>query len=622
MQDAVPLSEFESSQVDYLPKSHLALLMKVIEAIAAALLAGIIILMFAGVISRYVLNSPLTEIDEILVIMFMWLVMLGSVIAMARGEHLRLTFVVNSLGPNVRQFLETLGSLLVLTFLIGLLYPSYKHLMLEHSITIPGLDLPKSIRSVCIPIAIVMMILIVFLHLIKKTTLLQICVSLAIVILISAGLWQINRILEDFSQTPLLLILVGFIAATLSIGVPIAFCFGIGAMAFILFGTHIPLTVIVGRMDEGMGSPILLSVPAFILLGAVLDGTGMGKSIVDFVSSLVGHVKGGMSYVLLGSMYLVSGISGSKVSDMATVAPALFPEMRRRGNKPTEMVALLGTGSIMADTVPPAIILIVLGSVAGLSISQLFVSGFSVAFFLLVILAVVARWRSRNEDMTGVERVGLKNVLLLTKVAVPALMLPLFIRMAVGEGIATATEVSTVAIFYSVIVGTCMYKSLDLRSIYRILVEGAAMTGSILFILGTAVAASWALTQTGFAGRLAVTMATLPGGWVTFMIASITVFIVLGCLLEGLPALVLLAPLMFPIAAHFGINEIQYGMVMVVSMNIGLFMPPVGIGYYIACRIGKVDPDTAMKDLFPYMLALFVGLLCIAFIPAISLAFI
>lgn len=621
MEETFPLSEFESSRTDYLPRSKWSPLFAV-EAIAAALLAVIALLMLGGVVSRYAFNHPINAIDEILAILFLWLVMLGSVVAMARGEHLRLTFIVKSLPPKVQELLETLGSMLVLMFLAALLYPSYKHIILEHSVTMPGLDMPRSLRSASIAAGIVLMIYVIIMHIFRRAKLSHVGISLVLMASIVGALWQFNQLLLDSGQAPVLLFLVGLVAVCLAIGVPIAFCFGIGAMGYIMFGTHVPLLIIVGRMDEGMGSPILLSIPAFILLGSILDATGMGKSIVNFVGSLVGHVKGGMSYVLLGSMYLVSGISGSKVSDMATVAPALFPEMRRRGNKPTEMVALLGTGSIMADTVPPSIVLIVMGSVAGLSISQLFVSGFAVAFFLLIVLAIVARWKSRKEDVSGIKRARLPVVLKIAKFALPALMLPLFIRIAVGEGIATATEVSTVAIFYSLLIGIVLYEGVSLKSLYTMLIEGAAMSGAILLIMGTAVAASWALTQTGFATHLAQTMAALPGGWVGFMLASIIVFMVLGCLLEGLPALVLLAPLMFPIATQFGINGIQYAMLAVVTMNIGLFLPPIGIGYYIACSIGKVDPDKAMKDLWPYVLALFIGLLCIAFIPAISISFI
>ncbi len=195
----------------------------------------------------------------------------------------------------------------------------------------------------------------------------------------------------------------------LAAGVPIGFCFGLAALSYLGFTTQVPLMVVVSRMDEGMSSIILVSVPIFVLLGCVLDSTGMGKAIVDVLASLLGHIKAGMSYVLLGSLFIVSGISGSKVSDMATVAPALFPEMKRRGHQPREMIALLATGAAMADTVPPSIVLIVLGSVAGVSIAGLFQSGFVVAMVLLAALLVLARWKARGEVMEGVRRAAVRH---------------------------------------------------------------------------------------------------------------------------------------------------------------------------------------------------------------------
>jgi tripartite ATP-independent transporter DctM subunit len=244
----------------------------------------------------------------------------------------------------------------------------------------------------------------------------------------------------------LVIFLVGVVTLCLVAGVPIAFCFGLGALSYLAFTTQVPLLIVVGRMDEGMSSLILVSVPIFVLLGCVLDATGMGKAIVDFLASLIGHVKAGMSYVLLGSLFIVSGISGSKVSDMATVAPALFPEMKRRGNKPREMVALLATGAAMADTVPPSIVLIVLGSVAGVSIAGLFQSGFVVAMVLLLSLLVLARWKARHEIVRDAQRAPLKVIARVLLIAAPALVLPFLIRSAVGGGVATATEVSTIAV--------------------------------------------------------------------------------------------------------------------------------------------------------------------------------
>jgi TRAP-type C4-dicarboxylate transport system permease large subunit len=193
------------------------------------------------------------------------------------------------------------------------------------------------------------------------------------------------------------------------------------------------------------------------------------------------------------------------------------------------------------------------------------------------------------------------------------------VRSAVTEGVATATEVSTIAVLYALIAGMTLYGRIEARDLYRMLVETAAMTGAILLILGTASGAAWALTQSGFAQYLAGVMKGLPGGWVVYMGVTVATFLTLGCLLEGLPAIVLLAPLMFPIAKDLGIDGIQYAMTVVVSMNIGLFAPPIGIGYYIACSIGKVSPDAAMGTIWFYLAALVMGLAAIALIPAISI---
>jgi tripartite ATP-independent transporter DctM subunit len=325
-----------------------------------------------------------------------------------------------------------------------------------------------------------------------------------------------------------------------------------------------------------------------------------------------------MSYVLLGSLFIVSGISGSKVSDMATIAPALFPEMKRRGHKPREMIALLATGAAMADTVPPSIVLIVLGSVAGVSIAGLFQSGVVIAGVLLMALVVLARWKARHEQLDNVKRSTIKMIWKALLIAGPALVLPFLIRSAVGGGVATATEVSTIAVLYAMLIGQVLYGGLGWRKVYAMLVETAALSGAILLILGTASAMAWAITQSGVVQSLSTFLTTLPGGIASFMLVTILVFLILGCLLEGLPAILILAPIMFPIAKKLGIHEIHYSMVVVTAMNIGLMMPPIGIGFYVACRIGDASPDDVMGAIWPYIVALLVGLIAIAAVPWFS----
>jgi tripartite ATP-independent transporter DctM subunit len=342
---------------------------------------------------------------------------------------------------------------------------------------------------------------------------------------------------------------------------------------------------------------------------------------VAFLASLLGHVRGGLSYVLLGAMYLVSGISGAKAADMAAVAPVLFPEMKARGMKPGELVSLLAASGAMAETIPPSVVLIVIGSVASVSIAALFTGGLLPAAVLALALAVVAWFRSGGDDVVRRERATGAEIGKAFVIAIPALALPFLIRAAVVEGVATAVEVSTIGIAYTIVAGLLIYRQFDWRRVWPMLVDTASLSGAILFIVGTATAMAWALTQSGFSRELAAVMSQVPGGAAGFMALSIVVFVILGSVLEGVPALVLLAPLLFPIARQMGIHEVHYSMVVILAMGIGLFAPPFGVGFFTACAIGNVDPDDAVASVWPYLGALLIGTIIVAAFPWLSIGF-
>lgn len=589
-----------------------------LEAVSAVLMVAIIGLLLTTVITRYGVGKPIVWIDEVVSISFIWVTMIGAALAMHRNEHLRLTLVVDRLSDRWRPYVHGFALAAVAAFLVALLPFAWEYTQEEWFIHTPALDLPNSFRVAAIPFGLATMLLIVLAYALKTVPLRALLLAVVVVGALAALGYSQRNFLPELGGWNMLIFMVGGVTLGLIAGVPIAFCFGLGALTYLAFSTQVPLLIVVGRMDEGMSSIILVSVPIFVLLGCILDATGMGKAIVDFLGSLIGHVKAGMSYVLLGSLFIVSGISGSKVSDMATVAPALFPEMKRRGNKPKEMVALLATGAAMADTVPPSIVLIVLGSVAGVSIAGLFNAGFLVAGVLLATLVVLARWKARHEHAEGAKRAPLKVMWQFLLTAGPALVLPFLIRSAVGGGVATATEVSTIAVLYALIIGQIMYGGIGVRKFYDMLVETAALSGAILLILGAASAMAWAITQSGMVQKLSLFLTTLPGGVAAFMAVTILVFLILGCLLEGLPAVLLLAPIMFPIAKKLGINDIHYSMVLVCAMNVGLMMPPIGVGFYVACRIGDAKPDEVMSAIWPYLVALMVGVVVIAAFPAIS----
>jgi tripartite ATP-independent transporter DctM subunit len=397
--------------------------------------------------------------------------------------------------------------------------------------------------------------------------------------------------------------------------------FGVCTLAYLSTVTAAPLTIVVSTMSQGMSSLILLAVPLFILLGALMEAMGLAEAMIRFLASLIGHRRGGLAYVLIGAMYLVSGISGSKVADMAALAPGLFPEMKKRGANEGDLVAMLSSAAAMSETIPPSLVLITIGSVTGVSIAALFTGGFMPAVVGAIALCAVIGYKSRKEQLEGVKRASRAEIGRTLLVALPALALPFVIRAAVVEGVATATEVATIGVGYTCAVGLLLYRRFEWNRLYPILVETASLSGAILIIIGCATAMGWALTQSGFSAQLASLMMAAPGGKLGFLAISAVTFVVLGSFLEGIPAIVLFGPLLFPIARAMGISDVHYAMVVVFAMGLGLFAPPLGLGFYAACAVSKVDPSAAMRRVWPYLGALALALMVIVAVPWVSTGF-
>jgi len=593
-----------------------------IEIPAALLVLAEVVVLLMGVTSRYLLHEPLVWSDELASILFLWLAMLGSIIAFQRGEHMRMTAVVGKLQPRGRAFLDLIAIAAGMAFLAFVVHPAYEFAQDEVYVTTPAMGIVNSWRAAALPVGLGLMLLIGLLQIFRVGRLKDVLLALGLVAGIAAGLALIGgSVFKPLGNWNLFLFFVVGVGALVLLGVPIAFSFGLATFGYIALTTNTPTVVVVGRMDEGMSHLILLAVPLFVLLGLLIEMTGIARAMVSFLANLLGHVRGGLSYVLIGAMYLVSGISGSKAADMAAVAPALFPEMRKRGAKPGDLVALLSATGAQTETIPPSLVLITIGSATGVSIAALFTGGLLPGVVVGATLAALVWWRYRGEDLSGVHRASGREIGKSLLVAIPALALPIVIRAAVVEGVATATEVSTIGIVYAVIAGLVVYRQFDWKRIYPMLVSTAALSGAILFIIGAATGMAWALTQSGFSTALAEAMKALPGGSITFMAVSLVAFIVLGSVLEGIPAIVLLGPLLFPIARQVGIHEVHYAMVVTLAMGIGLFAPPFGVGYYAACAISRIHPNEGMKPIVGYMVALFIGTVLVAAIPWISTGF-
>jgi tripartite ATP-independent transporter DctM subunit len=595
---------------------------RAVEIVAALLIAAEIVILFTGVISRYFLQRPLVWSDELASLLFLWLASLGAVVAFRRNEHMRMTALVGMTSPRVRAFLEAISIGAALAFLLFIIEPAYEFASEEIDVTTPALELSNAWRAAALPVGIALMALTAVIQLISIRKWKLILVGIGTVVAVAAALTALAPVLRGLGNLNLLIFFVGITGLLVFGGVPIAFSFGLATFGYLALTTRLPVVVLVGRMDEGMSHLILLAVPLFVFLGLLIEMTGMARAMVHFLASLLGHVRGGLSYVLVGAMYLVSGISGSKAADMAAVAPVLFPEMKQRGAKPGDLVALMSATGAQTETIPPSIVLITVGSVTGVSISALFTGGLLPGIVLAIGLCAVVWSRYRTENLSHVRRATTAEIGRAFIAGIPALALPFVIRFAVVQGVATATEVSTLGIAYSLLVGLLIYRSFNRRRFLPMLVETAALSGAILLIIGTATGMAWALTQSGFSATLARAMAALPGGGMSFLFVSIGVFIILGSVLEGIPAIVLFGPLLFPIARQLGVHEVHYSMVVILAMGIGLFSPPFGVGYYAACAISRVNPDEGMRPIVGYVLAMFVGLVVVALVPWISIGFI
>ena len=597
------------------------LLAWLVEIPAALLVVAEIVVLFVGVTMRYAFRAPIVWSDELASLLFIWLAMLGAVIAFQRGEHMRMTALVAKASPGLRATLELLAVAAPLVFLLAIVRPGLDFVEDEGFVTLPALDIPSSWRALALPVGTGLMALSAALRLLRTATPIRAgLVLLGIFCLCLAG-YALAPVLKPLGNANLLIFFVGLVSASVFAGVPIAFSFGLATVGYLSFTTSVPLAVVVGRMDEGMSHIILLSVPLFVFLGMLIEMTGMARAMVGFLANCLGHIRGGLSYVLIGAMYLVSGISGSKAADMAAVTPVLFPEMIKRGAKPGDLVALLAATGAQTETIPPSLVLLTIGSVTGVSIAALFSGGLLPGVVLGIGLCVLVRWRYRHDDLTGVRRATWAEIARSAAVASPAILLPFVIRGAVMEGIATATEVSTIGIIYAVIVGLLIYRQFEWRRLGPMLVSTACLSGAILLIIGAATGMAWSLTQSGFSQDLARVMGGLPGGAFTFMSVSIVAFAILGSVLEGIPSIVLFGPLLFPIARSLGIHEVHYAMVVILAMGLGLFAPPFGVGYYCATAIGGVNPDEGMKPIVGYLVALFIGLVLVAAVPWISIGF-
>jgi tripartite ATP-independent transporter DctM subunit len=403
------------------------------------------------------------------------------------------------------------------------------------------------------------------------------------------------------------------------LSVPVSFAMGLASIAAILWQGRTPLNTVVTQMVAGMDSFPLMAIPFFILAGELMERAGISERLVNLAKALVAHVRGGLGMVVIVAEYLFSGISGSTAADVSAIGSMLIAPMERAGYHKGEAIAIICAATAMGILVPPCIFMIVLASMTNQSIGAMFVAGFVPAVVIAVGLIAYVYWRSGKLGIPREARASGRRVLRALGDGVIAMVMPLIIFGAIFGGITTVTEAAVVAVLYSAVVGLVVYRRFGLRDLPAILLASSINTAMIMLLVGVATVFSWILTVERVPQAVAALVTGISSAPWVFLLVSNLIFIVFGAILEGLPALIVFVPVMYPIATQLGIDPLHYGILVIASIGIGIFMPPIGVGLFIACAIGKMNMVDAARYMIPYLGILVIGLLVVTFVPWFTL---
>jgi tripartite ATP-independent transporter DctM subunit len=595
-----------------------ASLLALSDAVAAILLLADLLVVCVSVLLRFLFNAPVEWADDVARGLMVGSSFFGAASALARAENLGVAFFIDMLPSGPRRVVDSMGALLVTVIAFYVAFNAMKMGWLTTGQT-SGSGLP--LEWTFYPMGAGALFMTVFALEIFCARPVRDIVAGVLAVGLIAGLYLAWDFLSpDTVPSSGTLMLVGFFI-TLFGGLPIGFALALAALIFIWVEGTLPGVIFAQQMARGIDNFVLLAIPFFILVGYLMEANGMSVRLIELLQRAVGRMRGGLNVVMVMSMVLFSGISGSKMADVAAVGSVLIPAARRSKQNPGGAVALLAASAVMAEAIPPCINLIILGFVANLSIGGLFVAGLLPAGLMaaaLIVLSIILG--KRPEPAAEAEpRAAVSG---LWSGAIASFGLIFMIFFGFKSGFATATEISAFAVVYAIIVGSIVFRELSFKTAAHSFVQSATRSGLVLFIVAAAQSLAFVLTlqQVPHAvGDIMLSLSASQGTWL-FMLLSIAVLIVMGSVLEGAAALIIFGPLLMPVAVKLGIDPLHFGVVLVVAMGIGLFAPPLGLGLYGACLIGNVPIEQTVKPILGYLGLLLLCLLVIAFVPAISTA--
>jgi tripartite ATP-independent transporter DctM subunit len=592
-----------------------------VDLVVGIALVGELLVVITDVLGRAFFDAPILWTNEVSSLALSVIAFIGGAIAYRREQHVLIRTIVDCLPERPRHACYALVDWVVLGVAVACFHASLGLLTARWDELTPILEMRGT--WLALPLTIGMVVLALYaLSRLRAQPLHAVVVGgvaaagcLAVVLLVHI-FWLPS--LSTGAAVSLALMVV-FLTALL--GLPIGFALILGTMLFLYSGGLVSMVALPQNMVDGVSRFVLLALPFFILAGFIMESGGISRRLVLFVASMVGRLRGGLLQVTVVSMYLVSGISGSKAADVAAVGLVMRDMLEKEGYDSAEAAAALAASAAMGECVPPSIAMLVLGSVTSLSVGALFAAGLIPAAVIALCLMLLIYVRAARMNVQPSVALGLRrHVHLAADAFIPGSM-PVFLFAGIFTGFATPTEVSGFAVAYGLLIAVLLYRELQLRSLARIISAASTVSGMVLFTLAAAQGFSWVLAAAQIPQMLTQVVAASHDSTALFMVSSIIGLVVLGSLLEGLPALLILAPLLLPMAPTLGISQLHYGIVLLIAMGIGAFLPPLGVGFYIACAVARAPMDRSSRIMVPYVAVLLLGLLLVAFIPWLTLVF-
>ena len=405
----------------------------------------------------------------------------------------------------------------------------------------------------------------------------------------------------------------------LIVGVPIAFVLCGSSIIAILSTGDIHNAIVIQRMFSGSGSFTLLAIPFFVLAGSLMSSGGISKRLVNLCNSLFGHISGGLAMVAIITCAFFAAISGSSAATAAAVGTIIIPEMLKHKYDKDFAGATVASSAELGVIIPPSIGLIQYGVATGTSISDLFMAGFLPGIFICLVLCVVAHFLCKKQGFEPSKKATRQEKIQAFKDAILAILMPVIILGGIYSGVFTPTEAAVIAVFYGLIVGVFVYKEIKLSGIPRILTDSAITMSTVLLIMSASTIFGWILTKLQIPQAVAKGFLGISASKYIFLLLVNVLLLFIGMFCEAGAAMVILAPLLAPVAQTLGIDLVHFGIIMMANLAIGMMTPPVGVNLYVVCDTAKVKIEGMFPYLVKYFLALVAGVLIITYVPQLSL---